>query len=48
MLTKDSRKSMIRTAHSDYEKEKERIIEKPMDSADYEKAIREIAKKLKI
>lgn len=31
-----------------YEKEKERIIEKPMDSASYEKEIREIAKKLKI
>ena len=48
MPTKGSRKSMIRTAHSDYEKEKERIIEKPMDSASYEKEIRKLAKKLKI
>lgn len=31
-----------------YEKEKERIIEKPMDSASYEKEIRKLAKKLKI
>ena len=31
-----------------YEKEKERIIEKSMDSASYEKEIRKLAKKLKI
>lgn len=31
-----------------YEKEKERIIEKPMDSASYEKEMRKLAKKLKI
>lgn len=31
-----------------YEKEKERIVEKPMDSASYEKEIRKLAKKLKI
>ena len=31
-----------------YEKSKEQIIEKPMDSASYEKEIRKLAKKLKI
>ena len=31
-----------------YEKEKQQIIEKPMDSASYEKEIRKLAKKLKI
>ena len=48
MPTKDSRKSMIQTAHSDYEKSKHQIIKKPMDSASYEKEIRKLAKKLKI
>jgi hypothetical protein len=31
-----------------YEKEKSYIVEKSTDSADYEKAIRKLAKKLKI
>ena len=31
-----------------YEIEKQQIIEKPMDSASYEKEIRKLAKKLKI
>lgn len=48
MLTKGSRRSTTRIARSDYEKEKERIIEKPMDSASYEKEIRKLAKKLKV
>lgn len=31
-----------------YEKSKQQIIEKPMDSATYEKEMRKLAKKLKI